>query len=130
MAQPKMKTVSTQAKKAGKPGDGIFYGIALALGICSGVSYVVLRDPLISSLLVTASTMFLGFMRPLRPWRWTLLVTLLVPAAMTAATLLNYYKDFSRATIYGAALIILPGVAGAYGGHFGRGFLRMMFGMK
>jgi hypothetical protein len=130
MAQLEMKTVSNQAGKDSETRDGIFYGVAVALGICSGVLHVALRDPLLTALLVLAATMFLGFMRPRRPWRWTLLVALLVPAVMTAANLLNYYQEFSRAGIYGSALITLPGIAGAYGGHFGRGFLRVMFGNK
>ena len=130
MAHLEMETISDQAEKTAEPRDGIFYGIAVALGTCSGLLHVVLRDALFTALLVTAATMFLGFMRPRRPWRWTLLVALLVPAVMVAANLLNYYKELSRAGIYGSALVTLPGIAGAYGGHFGRGFLRVMFGTK
>ena len=130
MAQAKMKKMQSEAAEAEPPRDAVFYGIAIALGILSGILQVALQDRLLTSLLVTASTMFLGFTRPLRPWRWTLLVTLLVPTVMIAANLLHFYGDFSRAGMYGAALIILPGFAGAYGGYFGRGFLRTMFGMK
>jgi hypothetical protein len=130
MAQTEMTTVHSETSNVSKPSDAVFYGVAVLLGVLSGILQVALQDRLLTSLLVTASTMFLGFTRPLRPWRWTLLVTLLVPAVMIAANLMHFYGDVSRAGMYGAALIILPGFAGAYGGHFGRGFLRTMFGMK
>lgn len=110
--------------------DGWFYFIAVTMGCGSGLLHITVQDPLLTALAVLASTMLLGFLRPPRPWRWVLSVGLCVPAVMTAANLLRYYKDFSRAGLYGSALIILPGLAGAYGGHFGRTFLTIMFGKK
>ena len=130
MALPEIKTIQDQAATAREERDGVFYVIAVVLGILSGFLQAAVRDPLLTTLLVTASTMFLGFMRPRRPWRWTLIVALLVPAAMIAANLLHYYTDLTRAGIYGTVLMTFPGIAGAYGGHFGRGFLRQMFGTK
>jgi len=127
--QAELKTLPDQAA-SGEQSDRVFYAIAVALGVASGLLQVFVRDALLTALLVTAATMFLGFMRPRSPWRWTLLVALLVPAAMMAANLMNFYRDLTRAGIYGSALITLPGFAGAYGGHFGRRFLRMMFGTK
>ncbi len=108
--------------------DALFYGIAVTLGVLCGVVHVGVRDPLLTALSVLASTMFLGYMRPSRPWRWVLLVGLFVPAVMTGANLMGYYRDLSRAGLYGSALIMLPGVAGAFGGHFGRRFIGVMFG--
>jgi len=128
MTQPETKTIQEQAAEVREKRDGVFYAVAVVLGILSGVLQAALRDPLLTTLLVTASTMFLGFMRPPRPWRWTLIVALLVPATMIAANLLHYYSDLTRAGIYGTVLMTFPGIAGAYGGHFGRGFLRQMFG--
>ena len=109
-------------------GDALFYGVAVALGTLCGVVHVGVRDPLLTALSVVASTMFLGYMLLSRPWRWVLLVGLLVPAVMTGANLMGYYRDLSRAGLYGSALIMLPGVAGAFGGHFGRRFIGVMFG--
>lgn len=109
-------------------GDAVFYGIAVALGMLCGVVHVGVRDPLLTALSVLVSTMFLGYMRPSRPWRWVLLVGLFVPAVMTGANLMGYYRDLSRAGLYGSVLIMLPGVAGAFGGHFGRRFIGVMFG--
>ena len=108
--------------------DAVFYGIAVTLGVLCGVVHVGVRDPLLTALSVLVSTMFLGYMRPSRPWRWVLLVGLFVPAVMSGANLMGYYRDLSRAGLYGSALIMLPGVAGAFGGHFGRRFMRVMFG--
>jgi hypothetical protein len=120
------KTMEVQAASA--KGDAVFYGIAVVLGVACGVVHVGVRDPLLTALGVVMSTMFLGYMRPARPWRWVLLVGLFVPILMTGANLVGYYKDLSRAGLYGSALIMLPGVAGAFGGHFGRRFMRVMFG--
>jgi hypothetical protein len=108
--------------------DAVFYGIAVVLGMACGIVHVGLRDPLFTALSVLVSTMFLGYMRPSKPWRWVLLVALFVPAVMTGANLMGYYRELSRAGLYGSALIVLPGVAGAFGGHFGRTFMREMFG--
>ena len=120
------KTMAAPAKP--ENGDALFYAIAVALGMLCGVVHVGVRDPLLTALSVLVSTMFLGYMRPSRPWRWVLLVGLFVPAVMTGANLMGYYRDLSRAGLYGSALIMLPGVAGAFGGHFGRAFMREMFG--
>jgi hypothetical protein len=130
MAQSEMEVVSPEAGKVHERGDAAYYFLAVVLGVLGGMLHVAVRDPLLTSLLVLSSTMFLGFMRPSRPWRWVLLVALLVPLVMVAANLLNYYRELTRAGIFGSALIILPAIAGAYGGHFGRGFMRLMFGMK
>jgi hypothetical protein len=104
------KTMETPAEP--ESSDAVFYGIAVTLGVLCGL----------------VSTMFLGYMRPSKPWRWVLLVGLFVPAVMSGANLMGYYRDLSRAGLYGSALIMLPGVAGAFGGHFGRRFMRVMFG--
>src|SRR5664280_1324761 len=82
-------------------GDAVFYGIAVALGMFCGVVHVGVRDPLLTALSVLVSTMFLGYMRPSRPWRWVLLVGLFVPVVMTGANLMGYYRDLSRAGLYG-----------------------------
>jgi len=108
--------------------DAVFYGVAVVLGMICGMVHIGLRDPLFTALSVLVSTMFLGYMRPRKPWRWVLLVGLFVPAVMGCANLLGYYRELTRAGLYGSALIALPGVAGAFGGHFGRAFMREMFG--
>src|SRR5512140_1197228 len=110
--------------------DSLFYLLAIVFGILSGLLHITVEDPLLTALAVTAATMFLGFMRPERPWRWTLIVGLAVPVVMVIANVMKYYVTLTRAGIYGSALIILPGFAGAYGGKFGRMFMKEMFGKK
>ncbi len=113
-----------------KKSDILFYVIAAVCGILSGVVHITIGDPLLTALAVLISTMFLGFMRDHRPWRWLLIVGLLVPVVMLAANLLHYYETLTRAGLYGSVLIMLPGVAGAYGGSVARKFIRVMFQEK
>jgi hypothetical protein len=105
----------------------IAYFIAVVCGILAGIVHITIGDPLLTALVVLISTMGLGFTRPERPWRWVLLVGLLVPVVMLTANLLHYYRTLTRAGLYGSVLIILPGIAGAFGGSFGRKFVRVMF---
>lgn len=107
--------------------DWLFYVIAVVGGVLAGIVHITIGDPLLTSLVVLIFTMFLGFMRPERPWRWLLIVGLLVPAVMLTANALHYYRTLTRAGLAGSVLIMLPGIAGAYGGHFGRRFIGVMF---
>lgn len=107
--------------------DLLFYVIAVICGVLAGIAHITIGDPLLTSLVVLISTMVLGFMRPERPWRWLLIVGLLVPVVMLAGNVLHYYRTLTRAGLAGSILIMLPGIAGAYGGHFGRKFIGVMF---
>jgi hypothetical protein len=110
--------------------DALIYVLAIAFGALAGIAHVGIEDPLITALIVLGSTMFLGFMRPSRPWRWTLLVGMMVPVVMISAHLAGRYASFTRAGIYGSVLLILPGIAGAYGGFFARKFMSEVFFAK
>lgn len=112
-----------ETKKSG----WLFYVIAVVCGVLAGITHIIIQDPLLTSLVVLISTMFLGFMRPDKPWRWLLIVGLLVPVVMLTANALHHYRTLTRAGLAGSILIMLPGVAGAYGGHFGRKFIGVMF---
>jgi hypothetical protein len=114
-------------RAAARQSDVLFYIIAIALGALAGLAHIGIGDPLITALVVLASTMFLGFMRPEQPWRWTLAVGIMVPLIMIGAHLAGRYANFTRAGIYGSVLLILPGFAGAYGGFFGRKFMTEVF---
>ncbi len=107
--------------------DTLFYLVAVLCGIAAGAVHVAIEDPLLTALVVLVSTMTLGFLRPEKPWRWTLIVGLMVPVVMLTANAVGYYKTLTRAGLYGSVLIILPGFAGAFGGFFGRKFIRVMF---
>ena len=60
--------------------------------------------------------MILGTLRPARPWRWVLLVGAPVPLTILLAGIAIPAAHFTRASIAGSVLIVLPGFAGAYGG--------------
>jgi hypothetical protein len=110
-----------------KPADSLFFVIAILCGVFAGIAHITIEDPLITALIVLSSTMFLGFMRAARPWRWTLTVGSMVPLTMIVARLAGHYANLTRAGIYGSVLLILPGIAGAYGGYFGRKFMTEVF---
>jgi hypothetical protein len=93
----------------------LFYLLAIVCGIGAGWADVALDDLLFTALLVLASCMLLGLLRPHWPWRWVVLVGSFVPLTELSAYLLLAVKP-TRAQIYGSFLAFLPGIAGAYGG--------------
>jgi ABC-type multidrug transport system permease subunit len=97
------------------PSDLWFYIFAALCGIGTGIADVVVNDLLFTALLVLASCMLLGLLRPRSPWRWVVLVGVFVPLTELAAYLIQTVKP-TRAQIYGSILAFLPGIAGAYGG--------------
>jgi hypothetical protein len=100
----------------------LLFGLfALLLGIGCGVLHVLVEtmeepDPLLSALAVTVAAMFLGLLRPARPWRWVLFVGVPVPLAILIASYVIPTAHFTRASIAGSVLVSLPGCAGAFGG--------------
>ncbi len=94
----------------------------------SGLLQIFVSDPLFTALAVLVFTMILGTARPRQPWRWVLLVGLPVPLTMMVAQWVNPLLHYTRAGIVGSVLIILPGVAGAYGGHVMRRMIREIYG--
>jgi len=89
---------------------------------------IFVADPLFTALAVLVFTMILGTARPRRPWHWVLLVDLPVPLTMMVAQLIQPLLHYTRASIAGSVLIILPGVAGAYGGYVMRRMVREIYG--
>lgn len=100
--------------------DILFYFLAAAFGIMTGVANVTIADLLFTALLVTAACMLLGALRPKRPWRWVVIVGLFVPLVELLAYLVLTRKP-DRAGIWESFLAFLPGIAGAYGGSILRG---------
>lgn len=96
-----------------------FYLLAATLGLAAGYVDIKIGDLLLTALLVLASTMLLGIMRPEKPWRWILLVAGCVPLMMLVAYLFMAEKPYP-AQIYESFLGFLTGAAGAYGGAIGR----------
>jgi ABC-type multidrug transport system permease subunit len=95
--------------------DAFFYLLAAVCGIGTGWANVVVDDLLFTALLVLASCMLLGMLRPRWPWRWVVAVGIFVPLTELAAFLIVTVKP-SRSQICGSFLAFLPGIAGAYGG--------------
>jgi ABC-type multidrug transport system permease subunit len=100
--------------------DGWVYLLAALCGVGAGVADVLVDDLLFTALLVLASCMLLGVLRRQRPWRWVLIVGVLIPLTEMAAYLVRTINP-TRAQIYGSFLAFLPGIAGAYGGSVLRG---------
>lgn len=93
---------------------------AVLFGIFAGWVDLKFGELLFTALLVVASCMLLGALRPQRPWRWVLVVGVCVPLVELAAYLIMSQKPY-RAQIYESFLAFLPGIAGAYGGAMLRG---------
>jgi len=88
----------------------------------TGCADVAMDDLLFTALLVVASCMMLGLLRPRWPWRWVLAVGVFIPLTELSAYLIRTVKP-SPAQIYGSFLAFLPGIAGAYGGSLMRGVI-------
>jgi hypothetical protein len=95
--------------------DAWFYLGAVLAGTATAWADLRIDDLLFTALLVLASCMLLGLLRPSRPWRWVITVGVFVPLTELAAYAFLPVKP-SRAQVYGSFLTSLPGVAGAYGG--------------
>jgi hypothetical protein len=95
--------------------DSLPYALAAILGISAGILDVKVGDLLLTAMFVLASTMALGFLRPLRPWRWIAAVASFVPIVQLLAFAFFSQKPY-RAQIYESFLGFLTGIAGAYGG--------------
>ena len=102
--------------------DKLFYVLAVLFGILTGVVNVKVGDLLFTALLVVASCMLLGTLRPRRPWRWVVLIGVVVPFVQLLVFVLLKQKS-SRADVWEPFLAFLPGIAGAYGGSMMRGVI-------
>lgn len=105
-----------------RPSDLWFYLLGAVCGAGAGLADVAVNDLLFTALLVLASCMLLGLLRPRWPWRWVAVVGAFIPLTELAAYVTLTVKP-SRAQIYGSFLAFLPGIAGAYGGSLMRGVI-------
>jgi hypothetical protein len=111
------------------PRDLSIYLLGAFLGFCAGILEVKIGDVLFTALVVLASTMLLGILRPGKPWRWSVLVGIGVPIVTLLAYLFLTEKPY-RAQIYESALAFLPGFAGAYGGSVAHKGWNELFGKR
>jgi hypothetical protein len=107
-------------------GDSLQYFLAGGFGMLAGWVDIRVGDLLFTALIVLASCMLLGFVRPRNAWRWVVLVGIFVPLVEWFAYSMLSQKP-ERAQIYESFLAFLPGIVGAYGGAFGRGVVNNLF---
>lgn len=115
--------------RTARKSDTIVYLLGAVLGLCAGILDLKIGDLLLTALFVLASTMLLGALRPAKPWRWTLIVGIFVPAVQLLAYLATTEKPY-RAQIYESFLGFLTGIAGAYSGALGRKALNPLISGK
>lgn len=99
---------------------GVVFGIVAALG------YLFVPEPGLALLWAMFSTMVLGCWRPERPWRWTLLVGLIVPIGAVVHKIIRP-EQVTRGLLYGSLLASVPAILGAYGGSFMRRTVETVF---
>ena len=114
----------------GKSGsDFVYYLLAALLGALAGWADIKVGDLLFTAMLVLAACMLLGFVRPRQPWRWVVIVGVLVPVVEWLAYIFRSQKP-ERAQIYESFLAFMPGIAGAFGGAMARGMVDNLFAKK
>ena len=90
----------------GRELDVWFYLLAALCGIGAGWADVAINDLLFTALLVLASCMLLGLLRPRWPWRWVVVVGVFIP--LTEVGRLFYAHGEADA---GAGVWIVPRVS-------------------
>jgi hypothetical protein len=120
-----MPTASSPPTSAPRRADWPFVVVALGCGALIGYAQLRWGELAISALLLAMVTMFLGAMRPRRPWLWALLVALCVPAAQLFAYIGR--EHFTRGAIFGSSALLAPAFVCAYGGAVGRKLVGELF---
>ena len=95
--------------------DASIYALGFFLALASAWVQVRIHDLLFTALLVLASAMLLGVLRPERPWRWSVLLLLVTPL-MQGLARFRVVEQPRRAEVYESFLAFLPAMVGAYGG--------------
>ena len=99
--------------------DVFIYLLAVLFGLSAGLLEITVGDLLATALCVLISTLVLGFVRPRRAWRWTVIVGAFVPLIRLAAYLVMNQKPY-RAQIWESGLGLVTGIAGSYAGAMAR----------
>ncbi len=101
--------------------------VGIVFGLLAAVIHVLVPEQGLTFLWVMMTTMILGCWKREAPWRWILLVVPFVPVADIAHKILRP-QQVSRASMWGAVLIALVAVPGAYGGSYMRQMINNIFG--
>ena len=99
--------------------DVFIYLLAVLFGLSAGLLEITVGDLLGTALCVLLSTLVLGFMRPRRAWRWTVIVGSFIPLMRLAAYAVMMQKPY-RAQIWESGLGFVTGIAGSYAGAMAR----------
>jgi len=99
--------------------DVFIYLLAVLFGLGAGLLEITVGDLLATALCLLISTLVLGFLRPRRAWRWTVVVAVFVPLMRLAAYLVMNQKPY-RAQIWESGLGFVTGIAGSYAGAMAR----------
>ena len=91
------------------------YVIAAVLAMGCGYVHVLVRDPLLTALMVLVFTMVLGVWQPEHPWRWFVVFAVIVPA-YTVVARLTVHPELNRGEIAGSFVAVFSGLAGGIGG--------------
>jgi len=114
----------------GKSGsDAVSYVLSILFGIASGWLDIRFNELALTSMVVFCGCMLLGFLSPRRPWRWILLICLLVPAVEWFAHSYLPLKPYP-AQIAQSLIAFVPGIVGGVGGAVGRGVVDNLFAKK
>ena len=120
---------SVQSDSGSASAESFFYAFAVIAGAFAGWVDVKLADLLFTALLVLAPCMLLGVLRPARPWRWVVLVSIGVPVVDFLFNFFYSQRPYAGEK-YGAMLVFLPGFVGAYGGSLMRGVINNLTGKQ
>ena len=117
------------SEKLPEPSSTSVYVLAILLGAVTGYVNVRIEDLMLTAVMVTSFAMFLAFLRPAHPWRWAVVVSVIIPIGEVIAFKFTGQK-LNRAGISEAILAVLPANAGAYGGAALRTVIRELWQPK
>ena len=100
--------------------------VGVLYGLLAAAIHVLVPEQGLTFLWVMLTTMILGSWKRESPWRWILLVVPFIPLADFVHKFLRP-QQVSRATLFGAVLIVLAAIPGAYGGSYMRLMIENVF---
>ncbi len=107
----------------------LFWIFAVFLGLACAAARYYLPDPTMSALPACAVAMLLAVIRPENPWRWGLLLAVLVPMSDLYAKLAHEFVQGGR--VEGSIIIgLASGFVGGYGGSIMRRMSVNVFNTK
>ena len=100
--------------------------VGIVFGLCAAAIHTYVPEQTLTYLWVMATTMSLGAWKRERPWRWIIAVFPWVPVTDIVHKIMRP-QQVSRAAVWGALLVGLAALPGAYGGSFMRGMIENIF---